>query len=208
MASPARLSLRGNLRSNILRRHIITYALAALLMAGMPSFVGTQASAFSLTTVHADIEDDYPGVQHLSPEGLTRSLGQDAGNIILFDVRAPDEFKVSRLKNAIRVDPSISAGDFFMKFAKTLPGKTVVFYCSVGLRSSRLAYRLQEHLVRDGANGTYNLQGGIFNWHNEQRPLHDAKGKTNLVHPYDRKWGKLVTRRDLTSYTPKERKKN
>lgn len=191
-----------------MQRHITIYAFAVILMACTAPFIGTQASAFSLSTIQASIEGYYPSVQHLKSEDLNRSLEDSDSKIILFDVRAMEEFKVSRLKNAIHVEPFISTIEFHKKFAKAIKGKTVFFYCSVGLRSSQLATRVQQHLVSNGATGVYNLQGGIFSWHNEQRPLHDAKGKTNLVHPYNRKWGKLVTRSNLTSYTPKERKKN
>ena len=86
--------------------------------------------------------------------------------------------------------------------ADAAKGKTVVFYCSVGVRSSKLAARLQKALTARGAKAVYNLQAGIFNWHNEHRPLTTGSAPTSFVHPFDDHWGQLVERRDLLSYRP------
>lgn len=37
-----------------------------------------------------------------------------------------------------------------------------------------------------------NLEGSIFAWANEGRPLVDDKGLATKVHPYDAKWGELL----------------
>jgi Rhodanese-like domain len=71
-----------------------------------------------------------------------------------------------------------------------------VFYCSVGMRSSSLAAEVQEALVKAGASGVFNLRGGMFGWHNARRPLVDAAGATDFVHPFNDKWGKLVARQE------------
>jgi len=61
---------------------------------------------------------------------------------------------------------------------------------------------LQDELVKKGAKQVKNLEGGIFAWHNGKRPLRNEKGVTPFVHPYDDKWGKLISRQDLIQYTP------
>ena len=104
----------------------------------------------------------------------------------------------------MRVDPGIWRSSFVRRFAGTAKGRTVVFYCSVGVRSSRLAARVQKALREHGATAVEIVDGGIFAWHAERRPLRDAKGETAFVHPYDRHWGKLVARRDLTRTRPAE----
>ncbi len=76
-------------------------------------------------------------------------------------------------------------------------GKTAVFYCSVGVRSSRLAERVAQGLKARGAVAVDDLAGGIFAWHGEARPLVDAKGPTDFVHPYDATWGRLLARPQL-----------
>lgn len=138
----------------------------------------------------------------MAPEELSRRL-QRAGDVVLFDVREPDEHAVSRIPGAVRVDPATTTQSFLGQHAKALAGKTAVFYCSVGVRSSALAASVQKELVASGTTGIHNLRGGIFGWHNAGRALEDSKGATPLVHPYDAHWGKLVVRHDLTTTTPR-----
>ncbi len=119
----------------------------------------------------------------------------------MFDVREPSEFAVSHLKGVTRINPEISAQDFVEKFADITTGKAVIFYCSVGQRSSVLADRVQGALVSSGTKTVYNLEGGIFKWHNERRLLY-ANGvtPTEYVHPYNPIWGGFVKNQKYTRY--------
>jgi hypothetical protein len=66
--------------------------------------------------------------------------------------------------------------------------KRIVTYCSVGYRSAALALRL--HAA--GYRYVENLEGSIFEWANENRPLvHDGK-PTDRVHPYNAVWEMLL----------------
>ena len=73
----------------------------------------------------------------------------------------------------------------------------MVIYCSVGVRSSRLAEHVVDAVREAGARDVYNLAGGIFAWHNRGYQLVDGSGPTAFVHPYDETWGRLVARRQL-----------
>lgn len=157
--------------------------------------------AFSLSKVREQVRQDYRQVKHLAPDALTRQLA-GSKDVLLFDVRESDEFAVSHIAGAKRIDPGVWRRTFMNKFEKAVAGKTVIFYCSVGVRSSKLAARVQSALVEAGAKAVYNLDGGIFAWHNQQRPLKDVGGPTQFVHPYDRNWGSLVLRKDLTRMAP------
>jgi rhodanese-related sulfurtransferase len=153
----------------------------------------------ALAKMHEKIERQFPHVQHLDANNpiLTRTDG-----IVVFDVREEKEYAVSHLENAIRIDPGISTEDFMEEFADRTQGKGVVFYCSVGQRSSRLADRTQGPLIAHGAKSAYNLEGGIFKWHNEQRSLLSIDATpTDVVHPYNAYWGRMVNDRSKTSYT-------
>lgn len=124
-------------------------------------------------------------------------------NLLVFDVREPSEYAVSHLEGAIQVDPNATPDAFMAKFGDRLRGKTLVFYCSIGWRSSELADRLAPKLDGLGTGARYNLRGGIFRWHNEQRPLMNASGGTDWVHPYSPDWANLVVRQGRTSYQPR-----
>jgi len=72
-------------------------------------------------------------------------------------------------------------------------------YCSVGRRSTELAERTKAQLLEKGAD-IVNLQGGIFGWHNENRPLTSAAGVTDFIHPYDEYWKRWVKRKNKLQY--------
>ena len=101
---------------------------------------------------------------------------------------------MSRIPGALRVDPGIDAAEFRRRFASRLAGRTVVLYCSVGVRSSRLALRVADAAKKDGAAAVVNLSGGIFAWSNQSRPLvvGAGDGQTSHVHPYNASWGRYL----------------
>jgi rhodanese-related sulfurtransferase len=140
-------------------------------------------------------------VETLAPEALASMLASGAP-VVLFDVREEEEYQVSRLPGALRADPGAWTFRFVGQHGEAVKGKTVVFYCSVGVRSSKLAARVQGRLLEKGARAVYNLEGGVFRWHNDRRPLIDANGPTPLVHPYDRHWGGLIERQGETATQP------
>ncbi len=151
---------------------------------------------FTLEAIQRDIEQRYKGVQQLSGEALAAMM-QAGKPVLLLDVREAEEFQVSHLPGAQRVSPGIWRGPFLRRFAKQAKGRPVVFYCSVGVRSSKLARYVGDALRKAGAGPVYNLKGGIFAWHNARRPLVNKNGPTDYVHPYDDYWGQLLKRREL-----------
>lgn len=161
---------------------IIAVLIAAL---GLRMFV---ADRFTLGTVHDDIVERYVGVRHIDGAALEAMAPE---TLLLFDVRETDEFSVSHLRGAHRLDPGGGAAAL-KTFAGDVRGKTVVFYCSVGHRSSAKALELADALGADGAAAVFNLKGGIFQWRNERRPLERDGESTESVHPYNQRWGQLI----------------
>ena len=201
VASPANKSLFHILP--VFHIFLVLLTLSLLLISGS-SAVWAKSGDFSLQNIHADIKQRYPSVSHISAAILVQRMkAEGPDSFLLLDAREKDEFAVSHLPGAIRVNPGIWHGPFMRKFAPLAKGKSVVIYCSVGVRSSKLAAYVQKALKKAGAKEVFNLEGGIFNWHNEKRPLVRASQPTDYVHPYNRHWGQLVTRADRTSYQPR-----
>jgi len=119
---------------------------------------------------------------------------------VLLDVRTPAEWQVCHLAGARRVDPKASAEEAGAGIPKDAP---IVTYCSVGYRSGEVARRLRQA----GYQNVQDLEGSIFEWANEGRPLeHDGKQVTK-VHPYNATWGRLLrddVRASLPSPSPQE----
>lgn len=173
----------------------------------IPAMIISLASACSvgakgLDAIQADIETDYSTVSQLSPESF---LALDPSDVLLLDIREPDEFAVSRIPGAIWVSPNATAETALIQIGD-VTDKKIIVYCSVGMRSSSFAKRAQEDLLKRGAASVANLKHGIFGWHNDQRDLVDAVGKTDAVHPYDVIWKRYVDRKAQAQFTPVPRK--
>ena len=166
----------------------------ALLATGAVMLSRSVVDAPDLAEVEQDVGRRWPQVAQLSRSDLAGRLAASE-NIVLFDVREPAEYAVSHLPGAVRVDPGLSREAFLDIHSTRLAGKAVVFYCSVGVRSSLLASRVQSDLASRGVASIHNMAGGIFGWHNESRPLVDGIGATDRVHGYDKTWGRLVERK-------------
>ncbi len=154
-----------------------------------------------LVQVHKDIIQAYPAVDHINADALTALLSAiSTKKTVLLDVREADEYSVSHLPGAVRVSPDSDETDLIRKLGEKIRDATVVFYCSVGQRSSALADKVQAALKNKGAAEVYNLEKGIFNWHNNQRPLENKKGATDFIHPYNFIWKALIKRDALVRY--------
>ena len=159
--------------------------------------IGCAAGDEGLDAIQADIISDHKSVAQLSAEDY---LELDRSDILLMDIREPEEYAVSRLPGAVRVNPNASAATLIHMGDVT--GKKIIVYCSVGRRSSIFAEREQTALMKMGAASVSNLKHGIFGWHNERRELMDANGETDAVHPYNGIWKRYVRRKDKARYTP------
>lgn len=104
---------------------------------------------------------------------------------VLLDVRTAPEFAMSHLPSAQRIDPSAAPATVRHWGSSNRP---VVVYCSIGWRSSELASRLQ----KAGMTNLFNLEGSIFAWANEDRPLESGGKPAFKVHPYNRTFGRLL----------------
>ena len=123
--------------------------------------------------IKARIAKEFPNVKTIG----TAELAKVEPKPVLLDVRTAAEFDVSHLAGARRVDPDAAS----VSLPKNTP---IVTYCSVGYRSAKLAQRLREA----GFTDVRNLEGSIFQWANEGRPIEPG----TKVHPYNKKWGALL----------------
>ncbi len=148
------------------------------------------------------VREDFPQVEQLSTADLAAWLADDSRLApVLLDVREADEFAVSHLPGAVRISPDAAASEIP---AELLGGRPIVAYCSVGYRSSRLLGRLRAGDHGLGEVEVYNLEGSIFRWANEGRPVVRAGEEVQEVHPFDARWGELLDpeRRDSSTNRP------
>ena len=136
------------------------------------------------------IRAKFPKVAQLSTDSLQTWLeaapdrpGRESP--LLLDVREKEEYEVSHLEGALL---ATSEKEALQALEDVPPDQPVVLYCSVGYRSSEMA----GYLEKKGFRKVFNLEGSIFAWANEGRPVYRGGERVHEVHPYDRVWGKLL----------------
>ena len=169
---------------------------AAFVLAALLAMSCQNAPSSDWASVKEWVRSEFPDVEHVSADELKEELETaERFKPILLDVRGEDEYAVSHLPGAIRVEP----GGEFPPQLKTLDRDApVVAYCSVGYRSSQLVERLE----KEGFTNVKNLEGSIFEWANKGYPLEREGKPVEEVHPYDEEWGRLLDP-ELRSYVPR-----
>jgi len=100
------------------------------------------------------INVDQVSVSLISPKDLNNANK----DILLIDVRTPEEFASGHLENAVNINYFDS--DFDAQLKKLDKNKTVYLYCKSGRRSANTAEKLEDM----GFAKIYDLEGGILNW--------------------------------------------
>lgn len=114
------------------------------------------------------------------------ALAAQHDQIFLIDTRERNEFEVSHI-------PGAHYGGYknfdLQQFLHLPRDTTLVFYCSVGYRSEKIA----EKMKKAGFVNVFNLYGSIFEWVNSGNTVVDMAGnKSDRLHTYNRKWGQWV----------------
>ena len=170
------------------------------LLIATHTFTNDKASASPLGKIHQDIVTDYPDMSHISRADLEKELS--SSDVLILDTRPVKEYNVSHIEGALQVDPDITPDSFRSSYGQALKNKKIIVYCSVGQRSSILGNRLQSIALEAGAISIQNMEGGLFGWHNDNRPLVNASGKTSGIHPYNAYWGRLIENKNEIRYRP------
>ena len=133
------------------------------------------------------ISAQFPGGEWVDGETLSDWMeGTSPSNLVLLDVRTPEEYAVSHLRRAQSVDP----GNPDVEALSIPVDATVVVYCSIGYRSAAIIDELKDA----GIDDVYNLEGGLFEWANRDRPVYRGDERVREVHPFNRWWGMLLKR--------------
>lgn len=151
----------------------------------------------------SSISSKFNRVPNINTETLDKWMRtkEEGKNVVIWDCRPEEEYVVSHIPGAVRVDFQNDAQEILKKLPD-LDNRTVVCYCSVGYRSSLVVEKVQEYYKKTGdESGTipvemYNLEGSLFKWANEGRPMINVnKTKTPYAHPYNPVFGKLLDSR-------------
>lgn len=118
------------------------------------------------------------------PYITVQELAMPKTKAFILDAREKEEYDTSHLKNAIFV--GYNHFDLDSVYIK-IPNKAskIVVYCSLGIRSETIAYKLK----KAGYSHVINLYGGIFEWKNNNYLVYNSEHvTTDNVHAFSKKW--------------------
>ncbi len=142
----------------------------------------------TIESVKTRTAEKYADVDHVEP-AVVASWMADGSALVLLDTREANEYAVSHLRGAQHVEPNAAAAELEAGPLRDVAKDTrIITYCAVGVRSAKVAQRLRDA----GFTNVHNMNGSIFQWVNEGRPVFKGDEQVEKVHPYDGKWGKLL----------------
>ena len=162
-----------------MRRNVIALGVVGLLCAGAVSVY-----ALRWPLVNAAIRGEFRDVKPITTADLAAWLANDSRPApLLVDVRTRAEYDVSHLRGA-----EYGGGDADFDLTKAPRDRAIVVYCSIGYRSGRFARTLRSA----GFTNVRNLEGSIFEWANEGRPVFRGEERVTEVHPYNSAWAMFL----------------
>ncbi|KAL4223626.1 hypothetical protein ACF0H5_017095 [Mactra antiquata] len=171
----------------------------------------TESPGIGMKITIAGLKKKFPTVKNLTTQALSALVNkckpsegvEKSENLLIVDARPDEEYKVGHIENAKRVNFDADGGEIMNDIQDSLNfdmKTTVVCYCSVGYRSSMVVEKIVKQLKDKGQYdeekiNVYNLEGSIFKWANESRPMVDINNKeTKCTHPYNAVFGKMLNK--------------
>ena len=111
-----------------------------------------------------------PAVKNLNPTDFEKGINQS--NVLIVDVRTPEEFKEKHISGAKNVN--INDAEFNTRLNELDKSKSIYLYCLAGGRSKRAA----EIAATSGFKNIYNLEFGINSWLSENKTVVSGTGET------------------------------
>jgi rhodanese-related sulfurtransferase len=101
----------------------------------------------------------------LSPRDALRKIESDSGTVLL-DVRSPGEYndELGHLENSILIP--IKELEKRVEELEQYDDRTIIVYCSHGIRSARAA----KFLTKEGFT-VFSLMGGLTKWNRDSYPV-------------------------------------
>ncbi|MDZ4789985.1 MAG: rhodanese-like domain-containing protein [Hyphomicrobiales bacterium] len=174
---------------------ILVVVVAVLIAVGYYGVLMSGLDPENPNVTLADIENTVSQL-YPAPEIEAKNLAEKTlrGDTVVFDVRERAEFDQGHIEGAVHLPPDTTPETFIADHGTRVAGKTIVFYCAVGVRSGIMHNRVKDAISPFSPSATYNMRGGIFRWFAEGRAITSKDGPAKSIHPYDEAWGRLLTR--------------
>ena len=148
-----------------------------------------------LWILSAWVKNKFPDVDNITTDELSEKVKHN-NNLLVVDNRQQQEYNVSFINGAKLLEFPLAENALTEFVDKNVSDVTeeIICYCSVGYRSSVVAGQLGAILAEKKKDDVkvYNLEGSMFKWVNEDRPVTNVKSETVCyAHPYSYMWGML-----------------
>ena len=127
-----------------------------------------------IETMYRQYAQKFPEVEGITAATLQQLQQQE--ELVLIDVRSPEEIAVSHIRGAI------TAAEFERNLSQYQDVRAIA-YCTIGYRSGLYAQKLEQQGIK-----VLNLEGSLLSWTHAGGELVNAAGKTNKVHVFGRRW--------------------
>jgi rhodanese-related sulfurtransferase len=135
---------------------------------------------------------------------LARRITGTSQRVLILDIRSKAEYDVSHLEGAVWIAPETDVDSFIASMGPNARDAYVVFYCTLGLRSTEYALKTMDPLARIGARKVVVLKHGILGWANANFKLVDSQGTTRFVHPFNPESAARLTEPELARFEPRK----
>lgn len=129
----------------------------ALVLAGLATVVVMSITCFQFFCVAQQLVYTTISVSD------ARAMLQSSSNVLVVDVRTPEEYAQGHLKGAINIPLS----DLPLRIGRLEQNRPILVYCQTGYRSAQAS----SILVKAGFTKVYNLEGGMTAWINSGSQL-------------------------------------
>ena len=136
-----------------------------LILASLAVYAGTtQLQPKTGQNPSSAITNGEETIRNISAEEAKQILENDK-DVIVLDVRTPEEFSNGHIKNAINID--FYAPEFKGNIAKLSPDKTYILHCRSGARSSKALNTLKDA----GISNILHMNHGFNEWREKNLPI-------------------------------------
>jgi rhodanese-related sulfurtransferase len=172
-------------RRRLTKRTIVFLVLLAGILGGLLWDGSPLASLALRQAVHLKFRN----VRQVAPADLVEWMRDpNRPPPLLVDARSTEEFGLSHLQGAVRVDPKQPD---LAAFAHVPRDQPLVVYDAAGVMGAAMVVGL----TQAGFSRVSSLDGGIFRWVNEGHPVVNDSGPSAKVYPLSWSWGRLLKER-------------
>lgn len=132
-----------------------------------PRLLALLALTSLLAVACGDSSDDAspPGIRVVDPDMGAATIADPPDDLVILDVRTPDEFAEGHIDGAIMID--FYEADFSARLAELDPDVPYLIYCRTGNRSGQTRAILEDLGFTDVAD----VDGGVIAWTAAGPPL-------------------------------------